>query len=288
VISPLEALLGPPVILEELKRKAGRRCTFRAVGSERTAIVKVYASGRAATVAGRVAALSGGPSEPRVPEVLFVEPRLRMVVLSEVPGVPLRVAVLNEDATACQRAGAALGRWHRLWRGLVQDPLQPHTIERELEILRSHAARAPAAIASGVLSALSSLGGDAWEPVTVVHRDLYEEQVLLAEEIGLIDLDDAALGPPELDLGNLGAHLELLGFRVGRDLSLMERALLEGYASAGWPLDPFLLARCRGMALLRLACIHRNEVLVERAQVRPLAELGLRARRLDPSQDLRS
>ena len=43
-----------------------------------------------------------------------------------------------------------------------------------------------------------------------MHRDLYEEQLLAGERIGLIDLDDAALGPPELDLGNLLGHVELL------------------------------------------------------------------------------
>lgn len=265
MISHLEAVLGAPVVLEELKRKPGRRCTFRAVGSERTAIVKVYASERAATVAARVAALSRGPSEPRVPDVLLVEPRLRMVVLSEVPGIPLRVAVLDGDAAACRRAGVALGRWHGFWRGRLPGALKRHAIEKELEILRSHAERAPAAIASATLSTLSSFRPDGWAPVTVVHRDLYEEQIMLGDEVGLIDLDDAAAGPPELDIGNLGAHLELLGIRHGRDLSPMERRLLAGYASAGPPLDSFLLARCRSLALLRLACIHRNEVLVERA-----------------------
>jgi Ser/Thr protein kinase RdoA (MazF antagonist) len=272
VISHLEAVLGAPVVLEELKRKPGRRCTFRAAGSERTAIAKVYASERAATVAARVAALSGGPSEPRVPDVLFVEPRLRMVVLSEVPGLPLRIAVLDGDATACRRAGAALGRWHSFWCGQLPAALRPHTIERELELLRSHAERAPAAIASATVSALSSFASDRWAPVTVVHRDLYEEQILLGDEVGLIDLDDAAAGPAELDIGNLCAHLDLLGLRAGRDLSPMERRLLEGYAPAGPPLDPFLLARCRRLALLRLACIHRNEALVERAARRGVGE----------------
>jgi Ser/Thr protein kinase RdoA (MazF antagonist) len=264
-MSRLEAVLGAPVVLEELKRKPGRRCTFRAVGSERTAIVKVYASERAATVAARVAALSGGPPEPRVPDVLFVEPRLRMVVLSEVLGLPLRIAALDGDATACRRAGAALGRWHSFWRGQHPAALRPHTIERELEILRSHAERAPAAIASATLSMLPSFRPDGWAPLTVVHRDLYEEQVLLGDAVGLIDLDDAAAGPAELDIGNLCAHLELLGVRHGRDLSPMDRRLLEGYTVAGRPLDPFLLARCRCLALLRLACIHRTEALVERA-----------------------
>jgi Ser/Thr protein kinase RdoA (MazF antagonist) len=264
VRSRLEAVLGAPVVLEELKRKPGRRCTFRAAGSKRTAIVKVYASARAATVAMRVAALSAGPSEPRVPAVLLVEPRLRTVVLSEVPGIPLRVAVLEGDASACRRAGAALGRWHGFWYGWAPAALGPHTVERELEILRSQAERAPATIAAAV-SALASAGTDGWAPTTVVHRDLYEEQVLLGEQVGLIDLDDAAAGPPELDVGNLCAHLELLGLRRGRDLTPVEWLLLEGYASTGPPLDRSLLDRCRRLALLRLACIHGIEALVERA-----------------------
>jgi hypothetical protein len=264
VSSRLEAVLGAPVVLEELKRKPGRRCTYRASGSKRTAIVKVYASARAGTVAMRVAALSSGPSEPRIPVVLVLEPRLRTVVLSEVPGIPLRVAVLEGDAAACRRAGMALGRWHGFWRGRAPAALRPHNLERELEVLRSHAERAPAAIASAV-SALASAGADGWAPSTVVHRDLYEEQVLLGDEVGLIDLDDAAAGPPELDVGNLCAHLELLGLRRGRDLTPVEWLLLEGYASAGPPLDRSLLDGCRRLALLRLACIHRDETLVERA-----------------------
>jgi len=269
VISRLETLLGAPVVLEELKRKPGRRRTFRASGGTRTAIVKVYASDRAATVAARIAALTAGPSEPVVPDVLLVEARLRMVVLSEVPGIPLRIAVLDGDSDACWRAGAALGRWHGFWRARPPAPLRPHTIERELEILRAHAERAPATIAAAVLSALRSFTPGEWEPSTVVHRDLYEEQLLLGERVGLIDLDDAAAGPPELDIGNLCAHLELLGLRHRRRFSAMRRALCEGYVSSGAPLDPFALAACQKVALLRLSCIHANEALLQRARQIP-------------------
>ena len=38
---------------------------------------------------------------------------------------------------------------------------------------------------------------------------------MVGERIGLIDLDDSALGPPELDLGNLLGHLLLLERRSG-------------------------------------------------------------------------
>jgi Ser/Thr protein kinase RdoA (MazF antagonist) len=271
VMQLLEINLGPPVRLEELKRKPGRRATFRAVGSKRTAIVKFYASDRSSVVAARVEALADGPGEPRVPEVVLVEPAHRMVVLSEVVGTPLRTAVLSGDADACRRAGWALGRWHAFWRGVSPPPLEAHTLERELQILRAHVEGAPAPIASAVLAALSAFVDGKWAPLTVVHRDLYEEQVLLGDEVGLIDLDDAALGPPELDIGNLLAHLILLGLRARRDLSPMHAAILDGYASTADALDPALLARCRGLSLLRLACIHREAALVEQARQAALA-----------------
>jgi aminoglycoside phosphotransferase (APT) family kinase protein len=89
-----------------------------------------------------------------------------------------------------------------------------------------------------------------------VHRDLYEEQILLGDEVGLIDLDDTALGPPELDAGNLLAHVELLSLRSGRDLGVMSEEFLAAYVRAGAPLDWRLVDRCRRLARLRLACIH--------------------------------
>jgi Ser/Thr protein kinase RdoA (MazF antagonist) len=264
VIAELEAVVGAPVRLRELKLKPGRRRTLHAAGSAGNAIVKLYASGRAATVAERVAALAGGPSEPRLPKLLLVEPALRLVVLSEVPGVPLRVAILDGDAEACRRAGAVLAGWHGFWRGRAPAALAPHTAERELELLRAQADKAPAEIGTAVRSSLPTRAAS-WPCPTVVHRDLYEEQVLLGDEVGLIDLDDAALGPPELDVGNLLAHVDLLGRRAGRDLSPMQQAFLLGYRSEP-RLDEALLDRCRRLSLLRLACIHRDPELVELAR----------------------
>jgi tRNA A-37 threonylcarbamoyl transferase component Bud32 len=116
MMEELELLLGAPVSLEALKHKPGRRRTLRAVGSRSSAIVKVYASERAPTVARRVRALRAGPAEPVVPRVLLCDPARRVVVLSHVFGTPLRQAVLAGDAEACLRAGMALGAWHVFWR----------------------------------------------------------------------------------------------------------------------------------------------------------------------------
>jgi Ser/Thr protein kinase RdoA (MazF antagonist) len=265
MMAVLEEIVGAPVVLEELKRKPGRRRTMRAVGSKRRAIVKAYRSERAPIVAARLRALAAGPPEPEVPEVLHEDRSLRLVVLSEVAGAPLRDALLADDSAQCSRAGAALGAWHAFWLGAAPPPLAPHTCERELEILLRWADRADPAIAERVRHAAPSLSAE-WPIATVVHRDLYEEQIILGGRVGLIDLDDAALGPAELDVGNLLGHGELLAGRRNGDLVSGVQAFLTGYASTGPPLDGSLVDRCRRLALLRLACIHGVASLVDHAE----------------------
>lgn len=260
MIDVLEEIVGAPVQLEELKHKPARRRTLRARGSRRNAIVKLYASARASAVGRRVASLGTGPPEPVTPTVLHVDPEKRAVVLSEVPGRPLREALLERDLATCSRVGAALAEWHSAWHGVVPGVLQPHTIDRELEILRTRAEAAAPPIARAVAEALPRLGGD-WACTTVVHRDLYEEQVLAGERVGLIDVDDAALAPPELDVGNLLAHVELLERRTQSDLSAPRDALLGGYDES--LVDEALLDRCRRLSRLRLACIHGVAELTE-------------------------
>jgi Ser/Thr protein kinase RdoA (MazF antagonist) len=261
VIERLEQLLGGVVTLEQLKHKPGRRRTLRARARGHSAIVKLYASERAGIVAARVGTLAAGPREPRMPRVLLADPELHMVVLSEVPGVPLREALIARDLASCRRAGAALGAWHRTWSSTRPRPLRAHTPERELETLWDRSEAAPAALGAAIRRAARGLDGP-WPTRGVVHRDLYEEQILLGDSVGLIDLDDAALGPPELDLGNLLGHLELLEHRTRTHLSTPIAALLAGYAATGPDLDPDLLERCHRLTLLRLACIHHETTLV--------------------------
>jgi Ser/Thr protein kinase RdoA (MazF antagonist) len=268
VIARLEGIVGAPLLeLEELKHKAGRRRTLRATGPRGSAIVKQYTSGRAETVAARVGALAAGPPEPVVPRVLLCAPELHLVVLSEVPGRPLRCALLDADEEECRRAGAALAAWHLAWAGRAPAPLRLHTPARELQVLRRRAEAAPPPVAAAVWEVMDG-PPETWVCSTVVHRDLYEEQVMLGARVGLIDLDDAALGPPELDLGNLLAHVDLLELRSGRELAPIADEILAGYDEGGGTLDGELLRRCRSLARLRLACIHR-ELRLSRDPLRP-------------------
>jgi Ser/Thr protein kinase RdoA (MazF antagonist) len=259
----LEPALGEPVSIEVLKDKPGRRVTLRARGPRGSAIAKAYASQRAPTVAARVGALDAGPPEPLVPHVLLLDEALHLVVLSEVPGEPLTAALAGGDGETCARAGRALGAWHAAWLGTPPGAHRPHTAARELEILEARLERTPAPLAAAVRARLTGLADSEWGAPTIVHRDLYEEQIMVGERIGLIDLDDSALGPPELDLGNLLGHLVLLGRRRGSDLRGVTAAFSKGYAGAGPPLDAALLERCRALTLLRLACIHDDASLLD-------------------------
>jgi Ser/Thr protein kinase RdoA (MazF antagonist) len=261
----LESLLGSPVFVSELKHKPGRRRTLGARGSSRTAIVKLYESDRVPVVAARLSALSAGPPEPEVPRVLHVDPTRRMLVLSALDGEPLRASLVAGDLAACARTGRALAAWHRAWRNTHPVGFRPHAFEDEKRTLLAQAAGAPPAIGAAVRSRLKALEG-AWTCTTVVHRDLYEEQILLGDRVGLIDLDDAALGPPELDLGNLLAHGELLDLRADGEVQPAMDALLDAYDAAS--LDHSLLDRCRKLAILRLACIHRMPTLLDRVPAR--------------------
>jgi Ser/Thr protein kinase RdoA (MazF antagonist) len=261
----LEALVGAPVAVSELKHKPGRRRTLRARGSRRRAIVKLYESDRAPVVAARLAALAAGPAEPAVPRVLHVDPGRRMLVLSALDGEPLRASLIGGDLAACARIGQALATWHRAWENRQPVAFRPHSFAAEQRILLAKAAAAPPAIGAAVRARLGALEGP-WACTTVVHRDLYEEQILLGERVGLIDLDDAALGPPELDLGNLLAHGELLELRAGGEVEQAMGALLDGYDVSS--LDDALLDRCRKLTLLRLACIHRLPALLDRVPAR--------------------
>jgi Ser/Thr protein kinase RdoA (MazF antagonist) len=263
---PVVDIVGTPLQIELLKNKPGRRQTVRASGPLRSVIVKTYASNRAPVIAERVAALRNGPAEPVIPRVIYVDPERRFVVLSDVTGRPLREAVLNGELSECRRTGAALARWHMSWAGGMPSVLRAHTLERELAILVERASAASAQVAAAV-ERLTPEPSARWTATTVVHRDLYDEQVLLGDRIGLIDLDDAAAGPPELDVGNLVAHMEWLGFREHMSVRPATVAVLDGYLDAGGALDTSQLERCRSLSLLRLACLNDELRLVELAGV---------------------
>lgn len=95
-------------------------------------------------------------------------------------------------------------------------------------------------------------------PSRLLHRDLHDKQLLWdGQQLALLDLDTAALGEAELDLGNLLAHLELRQAQglASERLTGQASSLLEGLAQQ-LGLAPERLEVYRQAARLRIACLY--------------------------------
>lgn len=77
--------------------------------------------------------------------------------------------------------------------------------------------------------------------------------------MGLVDPDEIALGEPELDLGNLIAHFDLIELQAGGGALTASAAagrLIDAYAELG-AVSKDRLVQYRAAALLRLASLER-------------------------------
>lgn len=210
------------------------------------------------------------------PELLGYHPRRRFLLLGAVEGTPLDRGLDGEDALShLARLARGVGALHTL---PAPDPavaaLRIHDAAAEAGVLEQARARIEAANWEPELRAsfvelqrrvcdLLQAGAPAGSSPAMIHRDLYPAQVLLQDgRVALIDLDDLALGEPELDLGNCGAHLVLRGLQagVGPDRG---RGLQHGFLEACGRVRPLAAERCAvytAASYLRLASLERLAV----------------------------
>lgn len=147
-------------------------------------------------------------------------------------------------------AAGALAELHA--QGLTDRPHRPLTAAAWARTV----ARAEPDLAARY-GALAEAVGD---PPTVgdacVHGDLHDKNVLAGSgPPSFIDLDSAARGAPEVDLGNLAAHGDLRALQHGRrpDPDLPDRI----YEAYSLPIDRELAEAHRRATWFRLACIYR-------------------------------
>lgn len=161
-------------------------------------------------------------------------------------------------------AGArAAGRALALLHGSGAKLERQHGPAEELTATRAQLAGLPevsislASAADATIESLARELGDAtaWRFLPA-HRDCHPGQILLdGERVGFVDLDDACLTDPAVDLGNLLAHLDLLGMSTGTDrVTRWADEILDGYTETA-PL-PAYLELLRAIALVRLVGVH--------------------------------
>src|SRR5437867_3613165 len=200
-------------------------------------------------------------------------PKLRLLVTGELEGATLAQSLRGtpeEDIEAgLKRAGRAIASMHRFAGG--PEAVKRHGPREEIVVLGLARARAGRSMleptflhrfqtqCEGVEGELRRGVGPTFQRA-LLHRDLHPAQIVLREDaIGLIDLDDAARGEPELDLGNLEAHLLLEDLQWGGEIgpaSFRAEALRRGYRACG-EFDPERLQTYTRSALLRLATLER-------------------------------
>ncbi|HEV2809673.1 MAG TPA: phosphotransferase [Acidimicrobiales bacterium] len=246
-----------------------RRAVVRRTRSGTTTYVKMVRPGRA---------LPGSAGLPgvRVPVVLAAAPHRGMVEHAELAGRPLHHLLGDAGfgsgrTDTVARAFGAVGRAVRaLHDSTPPGGLPIHHPDGEVDIT---ARWVDQALAHGVLDpldrvraadALDSLGtalGSLEPPPTLalVHRDLHDKQIVVADEddAGLLDLDTLAVGDPAIDVANLLVHLEL---RLMQGHCRREVAGVAGDAFlAGYGPDRDVVARIDAYAAatrLRLVCVY--------------------------------
>lgn len=257
--------LGRPVSVTSVsvvRHRPGRRCTLRYRLSDGSRVVaKTYASRRAGRVYESMRRLE--KASAALPRALGWDKRERIVVLDALSGRPALPLVLAGQ----ERIGVEAARLlHAIHSSGAEVPRR-HRLEDEIRPLRLRVAEISAdapelADAARRCLALTLAGAERpwrWR-LRPVHRDFYEDQLLLSDSgLTVLDLDDAAMSEPAVDVANFTAHLCLLRLRPGvrrAAPACVARAFLRRYRDLDPELDDELVTFLEGTTLLRLAAIH--------------------------------
>jgi hypothetical protein len=203
-----------PIPIEVVSYRPGRRAVLRAQLPDRGVFLKVMQPEKAHEIVERHQHLLA--ADVPVPRVLAQHQGL--VVLEELPGRPLSVAVLEEGAEAC-RGEDLVSLLDRLPASMYPLPLRPpwtDSVEFYSGIVSSSLPTLGPrldALVQQIRRGLATVGGRIdMSPHDVVHGDFYEAQVFVdgGHVVGLLDIDTVGPGRRADDLACLLAHLSVL------------------------------------------------------------------------------
>jgi Ser/Thr protein kinase RdoA (MazF antagonist) len=254
------ATLGTVERIEMVRHKAGRRAIFRIDTPKGRIYGKTFASGRGPKVYGILRAITEAQpfgDEVALPAPVAWIPEVKLLLQQGIPGETPDASLLRSRPEVMTQVALALARFHAsgLYLGRVHLPAQELApIAGRLDDV---AAVDPALADRGrrVLAAIA-LDAFPWREQPI-HRDCYHEQFVIdGARLGVLDLDDAAMGEPAVDIANMLAHLSLLEVQAGVDLGAA-RARFRHAAFAWDPgLDAALVDVLIAATCLRLAGIH--------------------------------
>lgn len=260
--------------IDLVRHKAGRRAVLRyeitgqSTGAAPADLLygKTFASERGPRVQ-EISRLicSAAAFGPRVslPDPVVYLPEVKLLVQKPVPGAPAAASLLAGDVALAGGIATALHRFHASGLNLGR----AHDLARELSPLATRTdqvvARCPElrTCAEACLARIHEISQHPfpWRS-RPVHRDFYHDQVLVADgKLAVLDLDDAALSEPTVDVANFAAHLMLLravNHGHAAALTTVEHAFMDTYRRLDPHLDRQLTRFLTATTLVRLAGIH--------------------------------
>ena len=269
-----------------LRYLPGRRVATLVDYEGELAVVKVFASPRARGNARRLGAFAASPAAFLVPTVLGRDAAGHVLAITYRHG-DLPASLSDAQYAACfYRVGAALRRIHD--SGAELD--RAWDWEKEVAQLCRGAVPATVDLVDTLVASTRWLAG---APLSPAHRDCHPRQVVVASDgtVGWIDLDDAAMAPRGLDVGNMLGHLlreRIVGARSLRATVEASEAFLDGYGPCpeldegvltGWTV--LAVARLAGLAESRHRDIAQRDALlayctVDRARVSDVSSHAIR------------
>lgn len=276
--------------IEKVKHRPGRRLTVRYVVEARrqggrpcvqTLYGKLYRRRTGERIYRALSFLrSVAPPGLRFPEPIGYHPRRRFLLLGALEGLPLdNLLCRPQPHVHLSALGCGLTALHGLSVGNLPIAesggvvFRSHDALAETEVLKGAGEQmARESLPAGLKDRFCEIHGRVCEGLSrsrwlrtgatrcIIHRDLYPEQVIVfGRQIGLVDLDEASLGEPELDVGNFIAHLMLTDLQqlgtVGPAFFLAQ-IFLGAYCGRS-PISESRLAAYTASSLLRLASLKR-------------------------------
>ncbi len=188
------------------------------------------------------------------------------MVTAPMPGTPLRTRLLANgalpDPARVAAIPARLGRLDprpgRSSAALQRDERRdPARLAAHAAAVLGHAQPELRDAIAGVVDAVHAGAETDTVRPRVVHGDYYDDQLFVDDDygLGLIDLDDVALGDPALDGANLCAHLLALAccYPVAGPRLVAYRALVRADLVRQLDVDPLALAWREALSVLLLA-----------------------------------
>jgi Ser/Thr protein kinase RdoA (MazF antagonist) len=242
----VDRLCPDATVVRVLRHVRGRRVSTLVSTPRGPAVLKVFATSRARGGHRRLVALAESPAGPFVPRSIGNR-KGHLLLIEFVPGVPMSEVDDGALREAAALAGQALRAMHdsevvldRVW-----------TVEREFEQLRRTAGPGTSPLVERVI-ARTTLSPDA--PMVPSHRDFHPAQVVVGDDgVRFVDLDDAAMAPRGLDVGNFVAHLEAEA-EVGRRSRPAVSAAIAAFL-AGYRIQPQAFDAWRRLTLARLVAL---------------------------------